>query len=75
MTSGWTLSGITRFATGFPVYLSEQDDNSLLGTFGTGQGNSIDEPNRLPGSLNITDPRQANLQHLDESLLQSLVVH
>lgn len=46
-TSGWALSGITRFASGFPVYLTESDDNSLLGTFGTGQGNDIEEPNRL----------------------------
>ena len=61
LTDGWTINGITRFATGFPVYVYENDDNSLLGTFGTGQGNSIDEPNRLPGSLNITDPRKANL--------------
>jgi hypothetical protein len=60
LTSGWTVSGITRFATGFPVYLTDNSDNSLLGTFGTGQGNQIDVPNRLPGSLNITDPREGN---------------
>lgn len=60
LTRGWTVSGITQFATGFPVYILESDDNSLLGTFGTGQGNSIDEPNRLPGSLNITNPREGN---------------
>jgi len=59
LTDGWTINGITRFASGFPVYLYENDDNSLLGTFGTGQGNNIDTPNRLPGSLNITDPRTA----------------
>lgn len=57
LTDGWTISGITRFATGFPVYILEPDDNSLLGTFSTGQGNSVDEPNRLPGSLHITNPR------------------
>ena len=39
LASGWTISGITRFATGMPVYITESDDNSLLGTFGTGQGN------------------------------------
>jgi hypothetical protein len=61
LTDGWTINGITRFATGFPVYLQENDDNSLLGTFSTGQGNNIDEPNRLPGSLKITDPRKAVL--------------
>jgi hypothetical protein len=60
LTNGWTLSGIMRFATGFPVYIFEPDDNSLLGTFSSGQGNPVDEPNRLPGSLNITDPRKAD---------------
>jgi hypothetical protein len=60
LTSGWTLNGITRFATGFPVYLVENDDHSLLGTFGTGQGNMIDVPNRLMGPLNITDPRKGD---------------
>lgn len=57
LTSGWSIGGITRFATGFPVYLVENDDNSLLGTFGTGQGNTIDVPNRLEGALDITNPR------------------
>ena len=60
LTSGWSISGITRFADGFPVYLTESDDNSLLGTFSAGQGNMIDEPNRLPGPLNITNPRKGN---------------
>jgi hypothetical protein len=60
LTDGWTFNGITRFASGFPVYLQENDDNSLLGTFGTGQGNNIDEPNRLLGGLNITDPRKGD---------------
>jgi hypothetical protein len=60
LTNGWVLNGITRFSTGFPVYILEPDDNSLLGTFGVGQGNAIDEPNRLPGSLNITDPRKGD---------------
>jgi hypothetical protein len=60
LTSGWTISGITRFATGMPVYITESDDNSLLGTFGTGQGNMVDEPNRLPGPLKITDPRKGD---------------
>ncbi len=58
LTSGWYITGITRFSTGLPVFLTEPDDNSLLGTAFTGPtGNTIDVPNRLPGSLNITDPR------------------
>ncbi len=61
LTDGWLINGITRFATGFPVYINENDDYSLLGTGSTGQGNDIDEPNRLPGSLGFKDPRTAGL--------------
>ncbi len=57
LTDGWSLNGITRFATGFPVYIWENDDNSMLGTSGVGQGNDIDEPNRAPGSLDFQNPR------------------
>jgi hypothetical protein len=58
LTSGWVLTGITRFATGLPILLTETDDNSLLGTPFTGpSGLGVDTPNELPGNLNITDPR------------------
>jgi len=57
LASGWKLSGITRFATGFPVTLNEQDDNSLLGTGTSGIGGDVDVPNFTPGSLNRTNPR------------------
>ena len=59
LTSGWQISGITRFATGFPVYIQEPDDHSLLGTYQSGQGNAIDEPNYTPGNLKFTNPRKA----------------
>jgi len=61
LTSGWHISGITRFATGFPVYMLETDDQSLLGTFQSGQGNDVDTPNYTPGNLNFTNPRKAVL--------------
>jgi hypothetical protein len=35
LAQGWTLSGITTFATGLPVNISENDDNSLTGTQNT----------------------------------------
>jgi hypothetical protein len=58
LTRGWIVTGITRYATGFPVTINEQDDNSLLGTFCTGPTCSvIDTPNFTPGPLNFTDPR------------------
>ena len=31
LLAGWSISGITTFATGLPITLSENDDNSLLG--------------------------------------------
>jgi hypothetical protein len=34
VAGGWSLSGITTFATGLPVTLSENDDNSLTGAVG-----------------------------------------
>jgi hypothetical protein len=40
LVSGWAISGITTFATGLPIQLSETDDNSLSGTF----DDTIDKP-------------------------------
>ena len=54
LTSGWTLSGTTRFASGLPVTLSDNSDNSLLGTLGNGANNFlIDTPQYIPGDLQI----------------------
>ncbi len=54
LTTEWTLSGTTRFATGFPVTLYDNSDNSLLGTLGNGANNYLlDTPQHLPGSLKI----------------------
>jgi hypothetical protein len=59
LTNGWRVSGITRFATGEPVTLTESDDNSLLGTGGAGAISlPVDTPNYTPGPLNFTDPRR-----------------
>jgi hypothetical protein len=59
LTSDWSISGTTRFATGFPVTLTDNSDNSLLGTLGNGVNNYLlDTPQQLPGSLRInTDGR------------------
>lgn len=62
LTSGWEITGITRFATGLPVFITEQDDQSLLGSGSTGPtGSGIDEPNFTPGPLKIGNPRNENL--------------
>jgi Carboxypeptidase regulatory-like domain len=55
LTSGWELSGITRAATGFPVTLHSDSDNSLMGSIPNGVNNhSLDLPdyNGLPLNLN-----------------------
>ncbi len=58
LTNGWVLSGITRFASGAPVTMSEQDDNSLLGTLSSGNGVGVDVPNYTGGKLQVgADPR------------------
>jgi len=59
LTAGWSLSGTTRFASGFPVTLYNPEDTSLLGTFGNGVNNDlVDTPNYDGSPLEINhDPR------------------
>jgi len=57
LTSGWKLTGITRFTTGFPVVLTETDDRSLSGSFGSGIAQPPDTPDFLGGNLSFTNPR------------------
>jgi hypothetical protein len=59
LTEGWSLSGTTRFSTGFPVTLFDDSDRSLLGTLGNGVNNELlDTPEYLGGPLEInTNPR------------------
>ncbi|HTW32813.1 MAG TPA: carboxypeptidase-like regulatory domain-containing protein [Candidatus Sulfotelmatobacter sp.] len=58
-TEGWTVSGITRFSSGFPVTLFNYGDNSLLGAEPNGVNNyGVDEPQYTPGPLNLNrNPR------------------
>ena len=52
IADGWQISGITTFATGLPISISEGRDVSLAGSSGT------DVPNFTPGKiLDTTDPR------------------
>jgi hypothetical protein len=54
LTEGWSFSGTTRFATGFPVTLFDNSDNSLLGTLGNGANNYLlDTPQHLQGAIKI----------------------
>jgi len=58
-TEGWSLSGIARFSTGFPVTLYNNEDTSLLGTIPNGiNNNGVDTPDVVPGNLEVnTNPR------------------
>jgi hypothetical protein len=69
LTQGWILSGITRFATGLPVSISETDDRALIGNWSTGiSGSTTDEPVLAPGKiLNNTNPRSGQ-SYFDTSL-------
>ncbi len=60
---GWAVSGITRFATGFPVTLYNYSDNSLLGTEPNGVNNfGVDEPQFAGGNLALnSNPRNGRL--------------
>ena len=54
LTSGWTISGITRLSSGFPVTISSDADNSLMGSLPNGVNNhSIDLPDYNGGPLNL----------------------
>ncbi len=59
LTEGWSLSGTTRFSTGFPVTLADDSDRSLLGTLGNGVNNELlDTPQMTSGLIEInTNPR------------------
>ena len=58
-TEGWSMSGITRYSTGFPVTFYNYEDTSLLGTQGNGINNlAVDELEHVPGPLGLNhNPR------------------
>jgi hypothetical protein len=67
LTKGWSLSGITRFASGFPVTIVNKGDNSLIGTNPNGVNNSsIDEPDYSGGALRLNgNPRRNTNNYFD----------
>ena len=69
LTQGWSISGITRFASGFPVTVINNGDNSLIGTNPNGINNSsIDEPDYDGASLHLNhNPRRNGNNYFDTS--------
>lgn len=69
-TKGWSLSGISRFSTGFPVTLFSLGDNSLLGAEPNGINNfGVDLPDYTPGPLDLSNnPRKNGQLYFNASL-------
>ncbi len=67
-TQGWSISGITRYSTGFPVTLYNSSDTSLIGTEGNGINNlavdELDYTRRSAQSESQPAQWKALLQHL-----------
>ncbi len=61
LLSGWTIAGITRFTTGFPITLSEGDDASLCGCSGA------DTPNYNGQPIHYLNPRAPGNLYFDPS--------
>ena len=59
LVEGWSVSGITRFSTGMPVTLFNNDDTSLIGSMPNGiNNNGVDTPNYLGGDIRLNrNPR------------------
>ncbi|HEY1741956.1 MAG TPA: TonB-dependent receptor [Granulicella sp.] len=61
LSRGWSLSGISHFASGFPVTMINNGDNSLIGTNPNGINNSsIDEPDYSGGPLKLNHNPRTN---------------
>jgi hypothetical protein len=70
--AGWTLAGITRFATGVPVQIKQSGDLSLCGCDeGTG-GTSVDFPNYSGAPIQFSNPRTSpNFQYFSTAAFSS----
>jgi len=70
LTRGWSVSGITHFASGFPITMVNNGDNSLIGTNPNGINNaSIDEPDYSGGALRLNhNPRVVGHNYFDTSV-------
>ncbi|MBV9743192.1 MAG: TonB-dependent receptor, partial [Acidobacteriia bacterium] len=72
LTRGWTISGITRISTGFPVRIHADTDNSLEGSEPNGVNNySVDRPDYTPGNLMINHNPRNGLPYFNTSLFSA----
>ena len=71
LTREWSISGITRATSGFPVTLSTNGDNSLMGSIPNGVNNhSLDLPDFTPGPLNLNNNPRNGLQYFNAALFR-----
>jgi carboxypeptidase family protein len=69
LTEGWSISGITRLASGFPVTISSDGDRSFMGSLPNGVNNhSLDLPDFTPGGLNLDGDPRNGLPYFNTSL-------
>jgi len=69
LTRGWSISGITRATTGFPVTISSDGDRSLEGSLPNGVNNrSLDRPDITPGPLQLNHDPRNGLPYFNTSL-------
>ncbi len=69
LTTGWSASGITHIASGFPVTMVNNGDNSLIGTNPNGINNSsIDEPDYSGGPLHRNHNLRNGSPYFDTSV-------
>jgi carboxypeptidase family protein len=72
LTQGWAVSGITRASSGFPVTISTDLDNSLMGSLPNGVNNhSADLPDFAGGSLNLNGNPRNGLPYFNTSLFSA----
>jgi hypothetical protein len=68
-TEGWQVSGLTRFSSGLPVTLVNNNDTSLLGTQPNGiNNNGVDEPEYTPGDLQLLRHPRGNVAAFNTGL-------
>ena len=69
LLEGWSISGITRVSSGFPVTLSSDGDRSLMGSLPNGVNNrSLDLPDFTPGPLMLNHDPRNGLDYFNTSL-------
>jgi len=69
LTQGWSISGVTRLATGLPVTFYNNNDTSLLGSIPNGiNNNGLDTPDRAEGDLRINNNPRNGLSAFNTDL-------